>query len=52
MSDSSVVSALAADPLAAVCNELRAELAPGENVLAAFSVDLDEACALPTAAWH
>ncbi len=42
MSHSSVVSALSADPLDAVCNGLRAELAPGENVLAALPVDLDE----------
>ena len=42
MSHSSVVAALPADPLDAVCNELRAELAPGENVLAALPVDLDE----------
>jgi len=42
MSTSSVVPALPADLLDAVRSELRAELAPGENVLAALSVDLDE----------
>ncbi len=42
MPHSPVASALSADPLDAACDELQAELAPGENVLAALSVDLDE----------
>jgi ATP-binding cassette subfamily B protein len=42
MSTSSVAPALPVALLDAVRSELRAELAPGENVLAALSVDLDE----------
>jgi len=41
MSNPSVVPVIAADPLDAVQHALRAELAPGENVLAAVPVDLD-----------
>ena len=41
MSDASVLSVVPTDPLDAVSDELRAELAAGENVLAALSVDLD-----------
>jgi ATP-binding cassette subfamily B protein len=41
MSDVSVLSVVPTDPLDAVSDELRAELAAGENVLAALSVDLD-----------
>ena len=41
MSDSSVGVALPADAPDAVCNELQAQLAAGENVLAALCVDLD-----------
>ena len=41
MSDASVLSVVPTAPLDAVSDELRAELAAGENVLAALSVDLD-----------
>ncbi len=43
MSNPSVVPVVSADPLDAVRDALQAELAPGENVLAAVSVDLDDA---------
>ncbi len=42
MSNSSVASALPADALEAVHSELRSQLAPHENVLAALCVDLDQ----------
>ena len=42
MSNPPAVVALSADLPAEVCNELRPALAPGENVLAVLSVDLDE----------
>jgi ATP-binding cassette subfamily B protein len=42
MSNPSDVPLVLADPLVAVRDDLRAELAPAENVLAAVPVDLDE----------